>query len=141
MVLAGKTTSSMKATSAKRVSKIAKGRMAKALVLRGSKEKTVGGLRKDSLMKNARGRVVSKRASAHGKRRYKNIETWVESVLEARKALHVSGFVAINGRTLQGKALYVKSKAIRAARQSSVECSFSSSSAAAPASSPAKAAA
>eukprot|EP00444_Apocalathium_aciculiferum_P043893 CAMPEP_0183544474 /NCGR_PEP_ID=MMETSP0371-20130417/47361_1 /TAXON_ID=268820 /ORGANISM="Peridinium aciculiferum, Strain PAER-2" /LENGTH=36 /DNA_ID= /DNA_START= /DNA_END= /DNA_ORIENTATION= len=36
MALAGKTTSSMKATSAKRVSKIAKGRMAKALVLRGS---------------------------------------------------------------------------------------------------------
>mmetsp|Transcript_59121 Transcript_59121/g.192907 ORF Transcript_59121/g.192907 Transcript_59121/m.192907 type:complete len:145 (+) Transcript_59121:74-508(+) len=144
MALAGKATSSMKAMKAmkaKRVSKIAKGRMAKALVLRGSKEKTVGGLRKDSLVKNARGRVVSKRASANGKRRYKNIETWIESVLEARKALHVSGFVAINGKTLQGKALYLKSKAIRAARQSGVAESSSSSSAAAPASSPAKMAA
>mmetsp|Transcript_60519 Transcript_60519/g.163041 ORF Transcript_60519/g.163041 Transcript_60519/m.163041 type:complete len:145 (-) Transcript_60519:398-832(-) len=144
MALADHTTSSvkaMKAMKAKRVSKIAKGRMAKALVLRGSKEKTVGGLRKDSLMKNARGRVVSKRASANGKRRYKNIETWIESVLAARKALHVSGFVAINGKTLQGKALYLKSKAIRAARQSGVAESSSSSSAAAPASSPAKTAA
>ncbi len=105
-----------KVTKAKRVSKIAKGRMAKALVFRGSREKTVGGLKQESLMKNARGKIVSKRASANGKRRFKNIEAWLESVMEARKALHVSGFLAVNGKSLQGKALYVKSKALRAAR-------------------------
>merc|ERR1712047_93916 len=104
---------------AKRVSKIAKGRMAKALVFRGSKSKTSGGLQKDSLMKNKRGKVVSKRASANGKMRFRAIEAWVESVMEARKALQVSGFVAINGKSLQGKALYVKSKALRAGRSSS----------------------
>merc|ERR1719343_803389 len=108
---------SMKGAKGKKVPKVAKGRMAKALVFRGSREKTVGGLRKDALMKNARGKVVSKRASANGKRRYKNVESWVESIVEARKALHISGFVAINGKTLQGKALYVKSKAIFAGRQ------------------------
>merc|ERR1719150_604752 len=51
------------------------------------------------------------RASANGKMRFRRIEDWVESVMEARRALHVTGFVAINGKTLQGKALYVKSKA------------------------------
>merc|ERR1711869_105015 len=93
------------------------GRLAKALVLRGTKEKTVGGLKKDALMRNKRGKVVSKKASALGKQRFRNIESWVSSVVAARKALQVTGFVAINGKSLQGKALYVKSKALCAARQ------------------------
>merc|ERR1719486_177664 len=101
---------------AKRVSKIARGRFAKALVLRGSKEKTVGGLTKDKLTRNKRGKIVSKRASANGKRSFKNIEAWVESVVAARKALQMQGFVAINGKSVQGKALYVKSKALCASR-------------------------
>merc|ERR1719317_1298374 len=96
-----------------RASKVARGRMAKVMVLRGKKEKTVGGLKADALMKNKRSKVVSKRASAHGKRQFKNIESWVTSVVEARAALHVSGFVAVNGKTLQGKALYVKAKALQ----------------------------
>merc|ERR1719159_2150039 len=102
---------------AKRVSKVAKGRFAKALVLRGTKEKTVGGLRRDALMKNKRGKVVSKRAAAAGKRRYAQIEGWVEGVMAARSALRLTGFVAINGKSLIGKALYVKAKALRAASQ------------------------
>merc|ERR1719331_2254965 len=99
---------------AKRVSKVARGRFARALVLRGSKERTVGGLKRDQLMKNKRGKVVSKRASANGRRRYRNIQDWVEAVVEARAELRVSGFVAVNGKSLQGKALFVKAKAIRA---------------------------
>merc|ERR1712039_308800 len=95
---------------------VAKGRMAKAQVFRGRKEKTVGGLKQESLMKNKRGKAVSKRRSALGKRRYSNVETWVDSLMEARRTLHISGFVAVNGKTLQGKALYVKTKALLAAR-------------------------
>merc|ERR1711868_171970 len=91
----------------KRVTKVAKGRYAKAMVLRGTKEKTVGGLNKEALMRNKRGKVVSKKASALGKQRFRNIEAWVSSV------------VAINGKSLQGKALYVKSKALCAARSGS----------------------
>merc|ERR1719159_2293865 len=106
-----------KEMKAKRVSKIARGRFAMALVLRGSKEKTVGGLRVDALMKNKRGKVVSKRASAAGKRRFQNIEGWVQAVTDARAALKVTGFVAINGKTIQGKALYVKTRALRAAKR------------------------
>merc|ERR1712066_1024852 len=108
-----------KAMKAKRVSKVARGCFAKALVLRGSKEKTAGGLTRDALTRNKRGKIVSKRASAQGKHRYKNIEAWVESVVAARKALQMQGFVAINGKSVQGKALYVKSKALCAARSGS----------------------
>merc|ERR1719190_148629 len=98
----------------KSISKTAKGRLAKALVLRGSKVKTTGGLKADDLMKNKRGKIVSKRQSALGKRRFQNIEGWVEAHMSARKALQVTGFCAINGKTLQGKAIYVKAKAIMA---------------------------
>merc|ERR1719384_1793204 len=99
----------------KRVSTIARGRLAKVLVLRGSKEKTAGGLTRDALMRNSRGKAVSKRASAHGKRSFRNIEPWVDSVMEARRALYMKGFVAINGKSLAGKALYIKSKALYSA--------------------------
>merc|ERR1719327_751176 len=108
-----------KAMKKKKVSKVARGRYAKALVFRGSKEKTVGGLTRDSLMRNKRGKIVSKRSSALGKQRFRNIEAWVSSVVAARKALQLTGFVAINGKSLQGKALYVKSKALCAARNGS----------------------
>merc|ERR1711948_236767 len=75
---------------------------------RGSKEKTVGGLTSNMLMKNKRGKIVSKRASASGKRSFKNIEGWVEACMSARKDLKMSGFVAVNGKSVQGKALYAK---------------------------------
>merc|ERR1719355_463055 len=107
----------MRAMKAKRVSKIAHGRFARALVMRGTKEKTVGGLTRDKLMKNKRGKVVSKRASASGKRKYKQIESWVEAVMGARDSLKVQGFVAINGKSLQGKAIYVKAKAMQRAKR------------------------
>eukprot|EP00747_Dinoflagellata_sp_TGD_P026265 gnl/TRDRNA2_/TRDRNA2_131800_c0_seq1.p1 gnl/TRDRNA2_/TRDRNA2_131800_c0~~gnl/TRDRNA2_/TRDRNA2_131800_c0_seq1.p1 ORF type:complete len:124 (+),score=47.47 gnl/TRDRNA2_/TRDRNA2_131800_c0_seq1:2-373(+) len=100
------------AKKAKRPSKVARGRFAKSLVLKGKKEKTVGGLTKDMLIKNKRGKVVSKRASAQGKRKYKQIESWVESFMAARESLKVQGFVAINGKSLQGKAIYVRAKAL-----------------------------
>merc|ERR1712232_1378563 len=102
---------------AKRVSKIAKGRFAKAIVFRGSKQKTDSGLTRDLLMRNKRGKAVSKKSNASGKRAFRNIQDWVASVVAARKALQVTGFVAVNGKSLQGKALYVKSKALRASRR------------------------
>merc|ERR1719491_690734 len=102
----------------KRVSKVARGRLAKVLVFRGTKERTSGGIKQDGLMKNKRGKVVSKRQSALGKQRYKYVEAWIDSVTAARKALHISGFVALNGQTLTGKALYVKTKALYASKSS-----------------------
>merc|ERR1711904_675785 len=100
----------MKAMKKKTVSKIARGRFAKVLVFRGTKVKTVGGLTADKLIKNKRGKIVSKRKSAAGKRSYANIKPWTEAFIAARKALHVQGFHAVNGKSLQGKALYFKAK-------------------------------
>merc|ERR1712187_1026834 len=100
------------AMKAKKKSKIATGTRAKSLVFRGFREKTSGGLKSEALMKNKRGKVVSKRASAAGKRSYKAIGKWTEAVNKARKALSLTGFVAINGKSPEGKALYAKAKAL-----------------------------
>merc|ERR1712086_934879 len=88
------TSKMVKAMKKKSVSKIARGRFAKVLVFRGTKAKTVGGLTSDKLIKNKRGKVVSKRQSAAGKRAYRNIKPWTVAFQAARKALHVQGFHA-----------------------------------------------
>merc|ERR1719240_1308557 len=108
---------SMKVMKKKKIGKVAHGRMAKALVFRGSRVKTSGGLTRDSLMRNKRGKIVSKRQNASGKRAWKNVETWHEAFMQAREMLRVEGFHAINGKTLQGKALYYKTKAPRTANE------------------------
>mmetsp|Transcript_11979 Transcript_11979/g.28074 ORF Transcript_11979/g.28074 Transcript_11979/m.28074 type:complete len:139 (-) Transcript_11979:73-489(-) len=118
-----------KAMKAKRVSKIARGRFAKVLVFKGKRAKTVGGLKAESLMVNKRGRVVSKRQSAVGRRNYRlGADEWIESLMAAREALHTKGFVAVNGKTMQGKALYLKAKAIREQRSQSRRASSSAAS-------------
>merc|ERR1719350_871025 len=104
----------MKAMKAKRVSVIAKGRLAKAVVFRGTKVKTSGGLTKDKLIRNKNGRIVSKAASAHSKKAYatSGIKAWADAIKSARKALNLTGFVAIGGKSATGKALYAKAKAL-----------------------------
>merc|ERR1719460_1631155 len=52
-------------------------------------------------MKNSRGKVVSRKSHAAGKRTY---------------ALNLRGFVAINGKSPQGKALYAKAKSFLPSR-------------------------
>merc|ERR1719335_1213740 len=97
----------MKAMKKKAVSKIAKGRMAKVVVFRGSKAKTSGGLQSTDLVKNSRGKIVSKKQSAAGKKRYATyLKGWISAVQKARKALGAKGFVAIK----KGTPLYKKAK-------------------------------
>merc|ERR1719387_2527926 len=100
----------MKAMKAmKRVSKIAKGKLAKVLVFRGKKEKITGGLTSSMLMKNKAGKIVSKKTSAKGKKLYqKYASKWISAVTAARKALNLKGFVAIK----KGTPLYAKAKAL-----------------------------
>merc|ERR1711869_144471 len=90
-----------KAMKKKAVSKIAKGQMAKALVLRGSKERTGSGLTAKDLCKNKYGKVVSKKRSAFAKK-----SPWNQAVAKARKALKITGFCAIK----KGTPLYTKAK-------------------------------
>merc|ERR1719437_277187 len=106
----------MKGMKVKRVSKIAKGKRARASVFLGKKEKTIGGMTKDKLTKNKSGRIVSKKASARAKRAYASsgIKKWADAVKAARKALGVTGFVAIGGKSAAGKALYAKAKSLLA---------------------------
>ena len=67
------------------------------------------------LMKNKRGRIVSKKSHEAGKTRYQQIRGWTEALAAARKELGITGFCAVNGKTAQGKALYAKAKAIHKA--------------------------
>merc|ERR1712085_187152 len=98
----------MKAMKKKAMKKsvIAKGKMAKAMVMRGSKEKTVGGLKKDSLRKNKGGKIVSKKASGSA------FQKWTKACQAARKELGLKGMVLMGGKTAQGRALYAKTKAL-----------------------------
>merc|ERR1719162_1947484 len=91
---------------------IAKGKSAKSSVFRGSKVKTVGGLTKAALMKNKRGKVVSKKANANGKKAYRKISGWTTAFRAARKALGVKGFCPCGGKTAKGKALLAKTRAL-----------------------------
>jgi hypothetical protein len=97
----------MKAMRAKKtVSIIAKGKLAKSIVFRGTKAKTQSGLKKTDLMRSKTGKVVSKKQNAAGKKAYKNIRGWTVAVQKARKALNVKGFCAVK----KGSALYRKAK-------------------------------
>merc|ERR1711907_233269 len=87
----------------KRVSKIAKGRGARARVLHGKKEKTTGGLTSSMLIKNKYGNIVSKKASASAKK-----NKWAAAIKNARSALSLKGFVPIK----KGSPLYTKAKAL-----------------------------
>merc|ERR1712224_594392 len=97
----------MRTMKKKAVSKIAKGRMAKVLVFRGSKAKTTSGLTKGDLTKSKTGRIVSKKAQAKGKALYTQYaKKWISAVQKARKALGLKGFVAIK----KGSPLYTKAR-------------------------------
>ena len=90
----------------KRVSMIAKGKRAKAVVFYGTKTKTYTGLKKTDLFMNKRGKIVSKKMSANGKKAYARIKGWTLAVTKARKALGVKGFLAVK----KGTPLYKKAK-------------------------------
>merc|ERR1712139_463827 len=96
----------MRAMKKKAVRKIAKGKLAKLVVFRGTKAKTSSGLSKSDLTKNKNGKIVSKKQSANGKKAYANIKGWTVAVQKARKALGVKGFVAVK----KGTPLYKKAK-------------------------------
>lgn len=88
----------------KRKSKIAKGKRGKTLVYKGSFVKTTGGLTKDKLIKNKKGKVVSKRMQARGTSAYVNVKKWIEAFMRARATLNISGFVPVK----KGSGLYAK---------------------------------
>merc|ERR1711966_611713 len=94
---------------AKKVSTIAKGKRSKISVWNGTKVKNQSGLTKAHLTKSKSGKIVSKKASANGKKAYKRIAKWNVAV---SKALGVKGFQAVGGKTAKGQALLKKARSI-----------------------------
>merc|ERR1711956_103139 len=86
----------------KKVSAIARGKLAKVAVFKGKKAKTVGGLTKDTLTKSKSGKIVSKAASARGKKMFAQsaLKKWSVALQQARKALGITGFCAVGGKTV-----------------------------------------
>uniref|UniRef100_A0A7S1A8A5 Uncharacterized protein n=1 Tax=Noctiluca scintillans TaxID=2966 RepID=A0A7S1A8A5_NOCSC len=98
----------------KRPSVVARGSRMRVAVFLGRKHKTYTGLTKNDLMKNADGRIVSKRSSALSRKRWvgSRCQEWNKAVVAARKQLSLVGFVAVNSPSPQGRALYVKARSI-----------------------------
>ena len=64
-------------------------------MLSGSRVKTNGGIEKAGLIKNKRGKVVSKKQSLKAKKMWKSgsgIAKWHKAVMAARKKLGLTGF-------------------------------------------------
>eukprot|EP00927_Polykrikos_kofoidii_P035323 TRINITY_DN2990_c0_g1_i12.p1 TRINITY_DN2990_c0_g1~~TRINITY_DN2990_c0_g1_i12.p1 ORF type:complete len:153 (-),score=27.50 TRINITY_DN2990_c0_g1_i12:241-699(-) len=103
-----------RAMKAMKVSSVARGSRMRASVLAGKKEKTYTGLKASDLIKNKRGKIVSKTSSAGARQRYEGskLQKWVQAVKVARKQLALTGFVAVNSSTPEGQAVYAKAKAI-----------------------------
>merc|ERR1712060_1030279 len=95
---------------AMKVSVIAKGKRARASVFAGHKAKTASGLKKSDLHRSKSGKIVSKKATAAGKKAFKNISKWSGAVQKARKALGIKKFCAVGGKTKSGQALLAKAR-------------------------------
>eukprot|EP00932_Pfiesteria_piscicida_P015642 SRR837773.28156.p4 GENE.SRR837773.28156~~SRR837773.28156.p4 ORF type:complete len:160 (+),score=76.14 SRR837773.28156:67-480(+) len=104
----------MKARKAMKKSTIAKGKLAKAVVFRGTKAKTSSGLTKSELMRNKNGKIVSKKQHAAGRKLWEKsgAKAWAMAVKAARKALAIKGFCPVGGKSAAGKALYAKAKSL-----------------------------
>ena len=72
----------------------------KAMVLRGVLPKTKGGLKSEDLVKNSRGKIVSRKKSAGA--RSENLLRWQRAIALAKTKLNLQGFVKI----AKGSQLY-----------------------------------
>ena len=95
----------MRAMKQKAVSKIARGREAKSLVLKGNRVTTKGGLTAADLCRNQYGKTVNKKRRAFGQK-----NSWMAAVCGARQALGLKGWVAVK----KGSELYQKAKELYA---------------------------
>eukprot|EP00927_Polykrikos_kofoidii_P035324 TRINITY_DN2990_c0_g1_i2.p1 TRINITY_DN2990_c0_g1~~TRINITY_DN2990_c0_g1_i2.p1 ORF type:complete len:168 (-),score=25.97 TRINITY_DN2990_c0_g1_i2:96-551(-) len=102
------------AMKAMKVSSVARGSLMRASVFAGRKEKTYTGLKASDLIKNKRGKIVSKTSSAGARQRYEGskLQKWGQAVKDARKQLALTGYVGLNSPTPEGRALYAKARAI-----------------------------
>ena len=86
-----------KAKKAKRVSVVGNKRQ----VWNGTRERTIGGLTKNDLMKSKSGKIVSKKQAlrAKGNMKKNGLGKWMAAVKQVRKEMGLKGFVAIKKGT------------------------------------------
>ena len=67
-----------------------------------------------NFVKHKIGRAVSKKASERARKAFTSsgLKAWCDAIKAARKALNLTGFVAIGGKSATGKALYAKAKSL-----------------------------
>lgn len=85
-----------------KVSPVAKGKKGKVQVWQGKKTKTGGGLKKDDLVKNKKGKIVPKKKSESTR----NNNKWSKATKQAYQAKGYSGFKVIK----KGNSFYEKTK-------------------------------
>merc|ERR1712032_192109 len=90
---AAKKTPNAKAAAAKNTGKLVK-TYSKSLVFKGEKTKTKTGLKKDDLVKNQKGKIVSAKKSAGAKS-----SKWIKAVAKARAEKGYTGFKAVKRGT------------------------------------------
>lgn len=91
---------------------VAKGKRARASVFRGGKNRTASGLKKGDLKKNKRGKIVTHKSAAAGKKAFKNISKWHAATQKARKELKIKGFCPIGGKTAAGQRFLKAARSI-----------------------------
>merc|ERR1719272_1121924 len=105
MAKAMKAMKAMKAAAPKAMKamkkKVISAKLAKRHAFAGKITKTRSGLSKSDLVKNKRGKIVSKKSSLHGKK-----NAWVVACQKARKELKIKGFAVIK----KGTPFYKKAK-------------------------------
>ena len=80
-------------------------------VFNGKKEKTVGGLTKNDLRRNADKKLVSKKRSDKAKKNYKKgLVKWFKAVSSARKALGIKGMVLVGTHTTHKEAVLLNTR-------------------------------
>merc|ERR1711964_683427 len=78
-------------------------------VWNGTRQKTMSGMTKDKLMRNKKGKIVSKARSALARSRWEaGVGKWLTAVMEARKSLGITGFCLIK----KGTALYTAARSL-----------------------------
>ena len=96
-------------------------RREKTRVFKGVAKRTTKGLTKTNLCTSSSGKVVSVKAHEHGVDIYKrNLQPFQDAVKAAKKELQLTGFVAVGGKTPQGKKLGKRAREIHAQRKSSL---------------------
>ena len=82
--------------------------MSKAQVFHCTIKETAGGLKKKDLVKKD-GSIKYRKKIAAAKKN-KKLMSWVKAVQKARKELKLKGFVAVGGKSAEGKKLYKLAK-------------------------------